>query len=57
MELTNRFFDGLSYALELHRSQKKKDTEVPYIFHLLGVASTVLEYEGDEGIMMSLTSK
>jgi (p)ppGpp synthase/HD superfamily hydrolase len=48
MELTDRFSEALAYAVELHKDQKKKGTQVPYIYHLLGVASIVLEYGGDE---------
>jgi (p)ppGpp synthase/HD superfamily hydrolase len=32
----------------LHRHQKRKGTETVYVSHLLGVASLVLEYGGDE---------
>jgi uncharacterized protein DUF6946/HD domain-containing protein len=46
--LSNRFELALLYANLLHVEQTRKDTEVPYIAHLLGVASTVLEWGGTE---------
>lgn len=46
--LTQRFDKGLIYASEVHRLHLRKATEIPYISHLLGVSSLVLEYGGDE---------
>jgi (p)ppGpp synthase/HD superfamily hydrolase len=46
--LTSRFDDALLYASELHRTQLRRGTDVPYVAHLLGVASLVLEDGGDE---------
>jgi (p)ppGpp synthase/HD superfamily hydrolase len=43
-----RFAEALAYARELHSSQKRKGTEIPYIAHLLAVAAIVLEHGGDE---------
>ena len=43
-----RFSAALSLANELHGSQKRKGTAVPYISHLLAVASLVIEAGGDE---------
>ncbi|HEX3794737.1 MAG TPA: HD domain-containing protein [Acidimicrobiales bacterium] len=48
MELTERFDRGLQLASDLHRSQKRKSTEIPYITHLMAVASLVLENGGSE---------
>ena len=48
MQLTDRFTDALVYAAQLHATQIRKGSGVPYIAHLLGVASLVLEYGGDE---------
>jgi (p)ppGpp synthase/HD superfamily hydrolase len=39
---------ALAYAARLHGRQVRKRTERPYIGHLLGVASIVIEYGGDE---------
>jgi (p)ppGpp synthase/HD superfamily hydrolase len=47
-QLTNRFEDALVYATELHSGQNRKRSQVPYIAHLLGVTSLVLEDGGDE---------
>ena len=46
--LSSRFTDALALAAELHSEQTRKATGVPYVSHLLGVASLVLEYGGDE---------
>lgn len=46
--LTERFRAALDYAFELHAHQKRKSTQIPYIAHLLGVTSLVLEDGGDE---------
>jgi GTP pyrophosphokinase len=48
MELTDRFSEALQYAFALHRGQKRKGTEIPYMGHLLEVAGIVLEYGGGE---------
>ncbi len=47
-ELTDRFNDALVYASELHATQRRKGPGCPYIAHLLGVCSLVLEDGGDE---------
>jgi GTP pyrophosphokinase len=47
-QLTDRFRQALDYAFELHASQVRKGTGVPYVSHLLGVAGLVLEDNGDE---------
>ncbi|WP_409365154.1 HD domain-containing protein, partial [Escherichia coli] len=48
MKLSQRFSEALSFAFELHRDQERKGSGIPYISHLLGVASLALEYEADE---------
>ncbi|HEY5960819.1 MAG TPA: HD domain-containing protein [Polyangiaceae bacterium] len=48
MQLGSRFAEALSLAHELHAGQTRKASQVPYISHVLGVASTVLEFGGDE---------
>ncbi len=45
---TRRFADALGYAARLHARQVRKRTGRPHIGHLLGVASIVIEYGGDE---------
>ena len=46
--LTKRFNGAFLLASELHSSQPRKGTNVPYISHLLAVASLVIEHGGDE---------
>ena len=43
-----RFREALIYSAQLHATQPRKGTNVPYIAHLLGVASIVIEYGGRE---------
>lgn len=46
--LSSRFNEAFRYASELHATQTRKKTGRPYIGHLIGVASIVLQYGGDE---------
>jgi (p)ppGpp synthase/HD superfamily hydrolase len=46
--LTQRFDDAVRYARELHATQPRKGTDVPYLGHLIGVASIVLDDGGSE---------
>jgi (p)ppGpp synthase/HD superfamily hydrolase len=46
--LTRHFDDALVYASLVHGGQRRKGTDIPYIAHLLGVVSLVLEDGGDE---------
>jgi GTP pyrophosphokinase len=48
MILTQRFHDALGYAMELHATQVRKGTTIPYLAHLLAVASLVIEYGNTE---------
>lgn len=48
VSLTDRFDEALVYAARLHRGQRRKGNEVPYISHLLAVAALTLEHGGDE---------
>ncbi|KAB7757776.1 phosphohydrolase [Mycolicibacterium phlei DSM 43072] len=43
-----RFEEALGYAAELHRTQTRKASKVPYIGHLLSVAGLVIEDDGTE---------
>ncbi len=43
-----RFAEALTYAAYLHREQTRKGSDLPYVSHLLGVASIVMEYGGNE---------
>ncbi len=46
--LSERFDEALVYASRVHGGQVRKGTSVPYVAHVLGVASLVLEDGGDE---------
>ncbi len=46
--LTTRYDEALLYASELHRSQVRKGTGIPYVSHLLSVSALVLKNGGDE---------
>ncbi len=48
MQLSSRFDDALLYAAQLHRTQQRKGSGVPYLAHLLAVTALVLENGGDE---------
>lgn len=48
MRLTDRFADALGFTEGLHRDQKRKGNDIPYVAHLLAVAATILEWGGDE---------
>lgn len=43
-----RFEEALGYAARLHRTQKRKGTNIPYVMHLLAVAAIVGENGGTE---------
>jgi (p)ppGpp synthase/HD superfamily hydrolase len=45
---SKKFVLALRYAADLHAKQFRKRTGRPYIGHLLGVTSIVIEYGGDE---------
>lgn len=46
--LTERFDEAVRYARGLHAAQARKGTGTPYVGHLLGVASIVLDDGGTE---------
>ena len=45
---TRRFAEAVAWAAELHGSQLRKGTTIPYLTHLLAVSSLVWEHGGDE---------
>src|SRR5919108_864989 len=47
-KLTSRFDEAFHYAHQLHAEQVRKGTASPYISHLMGVASLVLDDGGSE---------
>ena len=48
MFLSLKFSKAVHYAAEVHKTQKRKGTDIPYIAHLLAVASIALEYGANE---------
>jgi (p)ppGpp synthase/HD superfamily hydrolase len=48
--LSTRFDHALLFAAQVHRNQDRKRSGIPYVSHLLGVASIVLDYGGDEDL-------
>lgn len=48
LKLGSRFDQALAYASELHRSQLRKSTGIPYISHLMSVCALMLEDHGTE---------
>ncbi len=48
MNLSPRFDQALHYAVLIHAGQLRKGTDIPYLSHLLGVASLALEYGANE---------
>lgn len=46
--VTGRLKEALSEACDLHGTQLRKGTKIPYISHLMAVAALVLENGGDE---------
>lgn len=48
MNLSSKFDQALQYAVLVHAGQVRKGTEIPYVSHLLAVASIALEYGANE---------
>src|ERR1700686_1824123 len=48
-----RFLRAFLFAAEKHKGQTRKASTVPYIAHLMGVASLVLEAGGDEDLAIA----
>ena len=51
--LTPRYADAVAYAAAVHAAQSRKGTSIPYVAHLLGVSSLVLEAGGDEDLAIA----
>lgn len=45
--------DAFDFAAKIHQNQKRKGTSIPYLAHLLGVASLVLEWGGGEDAVIT----
>lgn len=48
IEFGGRFEEALQFAAATHRTQVRKGSGIPYVGHLLGVCSLVIEEGGDE---------
>jgi (p)ppGpp synthase/HD superfamily hydrolase len=46
--LTERFTRAVDYARVAHAAHYRKGSRIPYIYHLLGVSSLVIEFGGNE---------
>ncbi len=46
--LSHRYDAALALAADLHRLQRRKGSDVPYLSHLLSVSALVIEIGGDE---------
>jgi (p)ppGpp synthase/HD superfamily hydrolase len=53
VKLGPRFRRAFSFAAEKHAGQARKASTIPYIAHLMGVASLVLEFGGDEDMAIA----
>ncbi len=53
VRLGPRFLKAFSFAAEKHSGQTRKASTIPYIAHLMGVASLALEAGGDEDIAIA----
>jgi len=53
INLGPRFLRAFLFAAEKHAGQTRKTSTIPYIAHLMGVASLVLEAGGDEDLAIA----
>jgi GTP pyrophosphokinase len=53
VKLGPRFLRAFDFAAEKHAGQTRKASTTPYIAHLMGVASLVLEFGGDEDLAIA----
>jgi (p)ppGpp synthase/HD superfamily hydrolase len=53
IKLGPRFLQAVEFAAEKHKNQTRKASTIPYIAHLMGVASLVLEAGGDEDLAIA----
>ena len=53
MKLGPRFLRAFVFAAEKHSGQRRKASNIPYIAHLMGVASLVFEAGGDEDLAIA----
>ncbi|MBI5095309.1 MAG: bifunctional (p)ppGpp synthetase/guanosine-3',5'-bis(diphosphate) 3'-pyrophosphohydrolase [Candidatus Hydrogenedentes bacterium] len=48
MAYSDHVLNAFALAFDLHRNQMRKDSEIPYVTHLMGVAAIVGDYGGSE---------
>jgi (p)ppGpp synthase/HD superfamily hydrolase len=53
INLGSRFIRAFQFAAEKHAEQTRKASTIPYLAHLMGVASLVLEAGGDEDLAIA----
>jgi (p)ppGpp synthase/HD superfamily hydrolase len=53
IKLGPRFLRAFEFGAEKHKGQTRKASTIPYIAHLMGVASLVLEAGGDEDLAIA----
>jgi (p)ppGpp synthase/HD superfamily hydrolase len=53
IKLGPRFLRAFQFAAEKHAGQTRKASTIPYLAHLMGVASLVLEAGGDEDLAIA----
>ncbi len=53
VKLGPRLLRAFEFAAEKHKAQTRKASTIPYIAHLMGVASLVLEAGGDEDLVIA----
>ena len=53
VQLGPRFLRALEFAAEKHSGQVRKASTIPYLAHLIGVASLVLEAGGDQDLAIA----
>jgi len=53
VKLGRRFLRAFNFAAAKHDGQTRKASTIPYIAHLMGVASLVLEFGGDEDLAIA----
>jgi (p)ppGpp synthase/HD superfamily hydrolase len=53
VKLGPRLLQAFEFASKHHAGQTRKTTSVPYLAHLMGVASLALEFGGDEDIAIA----
>ncbi|MDQ6613322.1 MAG: HD domain-containing protein [Actinomycetota bacterium] len=51
--LSERFVEAVGFAIKAHGGQCRKGGGIPYVAHLLGVASLVLDAGGDEDLAIA----